>query len=140
MVRVSIDPRCQDWLNEVAEVDLDVFGEITALITALEEFGRQLGDPISHPVVTSRFDLHALRRTPATEVTPFATQPPVLRLLYGYALSREEQVAVLLLGGDKTNLGSHWYRPNIATAEHRLRQWCLAHPEFEPIITRGGAS
>lgn len=39
-----------------------------ALLTALETDGRDLDDERreeSHPVVTFRYDMHALRRTPA---------------------------------------------------------------------------
>lgn len=46
--------------------------------------GRELGDPESHPVVTSQLGLRALRRTPPTGVTPYAEGPPVIRILYGF--------------------------------------------------------
>lgn len=140
MQRVSFEPRFQDWLGRLSEANIEVFGEVMALITSLEEYGRQLGDPYSHPLVSSAYDLHALRRTPPTEVTPYATGKPVLRIIYGYAISPTELVAVLLVGGDKAALGNHWYPPNITTAEERLRQWCRHNNGFQPIIKRGGVS
>jgi hypothetical protein len=129
-------------LAELANGDEEVFGEVMALLTALEEHGRALGDAgreESHPVVSSRFDMHALRRTPPSEVAPFATELPVLRVPYGICRRNQGgEEAVILLGGDKTQLGSTWYPPNIAEAEQRLEQYCRRHPDLEPIVKRGG--
>ena len=136
MVRVVLDPRFKDWLEELATADHEIFAEVVALINAIDEHGR-LGDPHSHPVVTSRFDLHALRRTPATDLTPYATGPPVIRILYAYAMNKNETVAVVLLGGDKTDMQNNWYPANINTAEHRLEQWCRNN-NHQAIIKRGG--
>lgn len=45
----------------------------------------------------------------------------MIRILYGFvAPAREELRAVVLLGGDKTNLGNRWYPTNLAEAERRL--------------------
>jgi hypothetical protein len=49
------------WLSEVEEFDVDVYGEVLALISALQTYGTNLGDPESHPVVTSTLDMHALK-------------------------------------------------------------------------------
>jgi len=120
------------WFEELVEEDIEVAGEVQALIDALGRYGRDLGDPESHPVVTSGLGLRALRRTPPTNVTPHAQQPPVIRILYGFVRSATGDVrAVLLLGGDKTELGSRWYPANLAEAERRLmvlagqRSWTL---------------
>lgn len=91
-----------------------------ALLTALEEYGTDLGDPESHPVVTSQCRLRALRRTPPTTATPYADGPPVIRVLYGFVADDRGLRAVVLLGGDKTSLGSQWYPPAIQEAERRL--------------------
>jgi hypothetical protein len=77
-VDVRYHPLFERWLNELAEADEEIFGEVMALLTALELHGRDLEDERrdeSHPVVTSRFDMHALRRTrrhraPRTPVRP----------------------------------------------------------------------
>lgn len=66
-------PLFVQWLVELAETDEEIFGEVMALLTALEEHGRDLDDETreeSHPVVTSRYDMHALRRTPPSEAAP----------------------------------------------------------------------
>ncbi len=123
------------WLTTLAESDEEVFGEVMALETALEHHGRALGDPESHPVVSSPYDMHALRRTPPTVVTPYATDPPVLRVLYGYCGDSEgDEVAVALLGGDKTALANLWYPPNVAEAGYRLEDYCRRYPELKPIV------
>jgi hypothetical protein len=62
---VEIDhPLFERWLAELAEGDQEIFVDVMALLTALEDYGRDLDDEAreeSHPVVTARYDLHALR-------------------------------------------------------------------------------
>jgi hypothetical protein len=119
--KVAYHPYFLEWFEESVNVDVEVAGEIQALIDAVASHGRDLGDPESHPVVTSRLGLRALRRTPPTSVTFSADGPPVIRVLYGFvAPARGELRAVLLLGGDKTDLGNRWYPTNLAEAERRL--------------------
>jgi hypothetical protein len=60
-VEVVLHPALQAWLLRVEQLDFDVYAELSALLVALERFGEELGDPESHPVVTSRVGLHALR-------------------------------------------------------------------------------
>ncbi len=46
-------PLFERWLEELAEEDEEVFGEVMGLLTALERYGRVLGDEQreeSHPV------------------------------------------------------------------------------------------
>ena len=118
---VAYHPYFLEWFQELVDVDVEVAGEIQALIDALAAHGCDLGDPESHPVVTSRLGLRALRRTPPTSVTPYAEGPPVIGILCGFvAPLRGEVRAVLLLGGDKTDLGTRWYPTNLAEAERRL--------------------
>ncbi len=63
----------------------------------------------SHPIVTSRFELFALRRTPPTIYTPYADGPPVLRIPYvWFDIGGGGEVAVVMLVGDKTKLGNEW--------------------------------
>ena len=140
-IEVIYHPLFERWLAAAAEADDEVFGEVMALLTALEVHGRQLGDPgreESHPVVTSRYDMHALRRVPASQTAPYATSPPVLRVLYAYCTTtRPSETAVVLLGGDKTRLGNQWYPANVAEAEQRLAQISRQDLGLMPIVTRG---
>ena len=120
-MELAYHPLFTTWLEEVAEETPTIAAEIQALIDSLEAYGFDLGDPESHPVVTSRLGLRALRRTPPTPTTPDANDPPVLRILYGFVRPPRSQIrAVLLIGGDKTELGSRWYPPAVAEAERRL--------------------
>jgi hypothetical protein len=140
-VEIRYHPLFERWIAALAEADEEIFGEVMALLTALEEHGRDLDDQRreeSHPIVTSRYDMHALRRTPPTESTPYADAPPVLRILYAVCRAdRGGEFAVILLGGDKTELGNLWYPASINEAEHRLDQYCRHHKDISPIVKRG---
>ena len=140
-MEVRYHPLFERWMSDLADGDDEIFGEVMALLTALEAHGRDLDDEArdeSHPVVTSRYDMHALRRTPPSQSTPYATRPPVLRILYGYCRTDTgDEVVVMLLGGDKTTLGNHWYPPHVAESESRLDQYCRQYPELKPIAKRG---
>ena len=134
-------PLFEQWLVELAETDEEIFGEVMALLTALEEHGRDLDDETreeSHPVVTSRYDMHALRRTPPSEAAPHAVRPPVLRILYAICRTTSgDERAVVLLGGDKTRLGNQWYPANLNEAQARLDSYCRQHTDTSPIVKRG---
>ena len=122
---------------EAADRD-DIFGEVLSLIGALEKHGMDLGDPESHPVVTSNYELHALRRTPPSATAPLATDPPILRLLYCYCEDEDGQpVALLVVGGNKTVLKNSWYPPNRDLAEKLTRQWCDQQVGRKPMIRKG---
>lgn len=140
-MEVCYHPLFERWLLDLSEADEEIFGEVMALLTALEVHGRDLDDERreeSHPVVTSRYDMHALRRTPPTEAAPYADAPPVLRILYAHCRSvAGSAVAIVLLGGDKTALGNAWYPTNLNEAEHRLDQYCRQHPDTSPVVKRG---
>lgn len=107
-----------------------------ALLAALERHGRELGDPWSHPIVTARYDTHALRRTPPTPDTPQASKPPVIRVIYSFVDTPWGDHAVVLKGGDKTELGSMWYPPNVQEAEYRLEDHCRRNKQHRPLRRR----
>ncbi len=145
-MEVFLHPLFNRWLQSLADHEEDegidwweVTAEIAALLIALETHGRGLGDPECHEVVSARYDIHALRRTPPTETTPYADAAPVLCILFGYvADDAGHEAAVVLIGGDKTALGSRWYPPHVQQAQDRLDQWCRHYPEYRPIVRRGG--
>ncbi len=139
-MEVQYHPLFERWLTELADGDEEIFGEVMALLVALEQHGRKLDDEAhdeSHPIVTARYDLHALRRTPPTQSTPYAIGPPVYRIIYGYCTRHGTDVAVVLIGGDKTTLGNHWYPPNIAESQTRLEQYTRQHTDLTAIVKRG---
>ena len=69
-MNVEHHPRFTLWLAQQAD-DLDIYGDLSALLGALETQSEQLlsGHDECHPVVTSPY-LYALRRTPPTMTTP----------------------------------------------------------------------
>lgn len=123
-VEVLWHPLFRRWFEDLLEESPEIAGEIMALLAALEEHGTELGDPESHPVVTSGCRLRALRRTPPTDATPYAVDPPVLRVLYGFVADQGRLKAVALYGGDKTTLRNRWYPPAVLEAERRLVAMC----------------
>ena len=124
LVEILYHPLFVVWFQDLVEADIEIAGEVQALIDELELHGRALGDPESHQLLTSGLGLRTLRRTPATAVTPYAVGPPVLRVIYGFVeISPRRIAAALLLGGDKTVLGNVWYPRNIGEAERRLTIW-----------------
>ena len=135
-MNVDHHPRFDTWLTGQS-VDLDIYGELIAFITALEDLGADLlvGYDECHPVVTSPY-LYALRRTPPTATTPYATNPPVIRMLFGLVLDVSgSETAVMVVGGDKTTLGNLWYPPHIAEAHQRLRDYAL-RTDTTPVKVR----
>lgn len=122
---------------------LEVAGEITALLDALERHGHEIegeaaGDP-SHPIVISRLRTFALRRTPPTDYTPYAEMPPVIRIAYVWFTDTAlaEEVAVVMLMGDKTKHGNHWYPSKVNEIENTLvPDWERCHPTHQVQVRR----
>ena len=145
-MEIVLHPLFKAWLASLTDGSRgestdwwEVATEIAALLGALERHGRDLGDPECHEVVSARYDIRALRRTPPTQTTPYAVGPPVIRVLVGFARHEEgKTIAVALAGGDKTELGNRWYPANVQRAQQRLNQWCSRNPGFAPIVRRGG--
>ena len=86
---------------------------------------------------SSRFDMHELRRTPPSETLPYAEGPPVIRILYAFCQRQNAgPVAVILLGGDKADLGEDWYLSNVPVSERRLEEYVRRHDELKPLGRR----
>ena len=123
-MEILYHPFFAGWFEDLRELNMEVAGEVQALMDELEVHGRGLGDAESHVIRTSKQGLRALRRTPPTVVTPYAEGPPVLRIIYGFADRGQGRLAArILLGGDKTRLGSDWYPKNVGEAERRVVMW-----------------
>ena len=129
--------RRYEWLCQQAALQ-DIAGEVSQLLSALEEYGHEIEgeadeDP-SHPVVTAKVQMFALRRTPPTGVTPYADGPPVLRIPYVWFFGNDGEVAVVMMIDDKTELGNRWYPHAVARIEGELiPSWVQSHPEHRPI-------
>ena len=125
------------------EDQLEIAGEIAALLDALERHGHDIegeapGDP-SHPIVISRLRTFALRRTPPTEYTPYADQPPVIRIAYVWFTddATREELAVVMLMGDKTLLGNNGYPSKVTAIENTLvPDWERTNPNHHAQVRR----
>ena len=117
MAEVFYHPMFDQQLDELEAISAaedylwEWLAEVVALLRALQDHGHEIegaghGDP-SHPIVTSRFEMYALRRTPPTVYTPYANSPPILRIPYvWFDVAGGDEVAVVMLVGDKTRLGN----------------------------------
>lgn len=134
---VQYEQLCRD------EDSAELAGEVTSLLDALEQHGHDIEgeavDDPSHPIVTSRYQMFALRRTPPTIRAPYADQRPVIRIPYVWFLDTEsgEEGAVVMLMGDKATLGSHWYPAKVQIIETVLiREWEHHHPAHKALTRR----
>ena len=148
MAEVSFHPKFESQYRALAAQSessdqlANLFGEISALLRALEDFGHQIegeqpGDP-SHPIVISRFKTFALRRTPPTNYTPYASTPPVIRIPYVWFDQDDgNELAVVMLAGDKAELGNAWYPGIVQQIEGTLiAQWEHHHPTHRAQVRR----
>jgi hypothetical protein len=142
VAEVQFHPEFARQFEELCEDSavLETAGEVSQLIEALEAYGHDIEgedeEDASHPVVTARVRMFALRRTPPTEYTPYADAPPVLRIPYEWFINGDtgEEVAVVMFIGDKSALGNAWYPSAIAKVEGQLiPTWTAAHPKHRPI-------
>ena len=121
---------------------MELFGEVMALLRALEDYGHDIEgyqpEDASHPIVISRFQMFALRRTPPTVHTPYADAPPVLRIPYVW-FDRPDgsEVAVVMLIGDKTERGNDWYPSAVKRMEgSMIGEWHRRHPDHRAQVRR----
>ncbi len=152
LARVEYHPEFANQYVEMSRLasesdeQLELFGEVTALLNALEEFGHGVEednhhpDAISHPIVTSRFQTFALRRTPPTSVTPYAYSSPVLRIPYVWFVDQGDgtEIAVVMLVGDKTTSGNDWYPAVVNKIDNAsmVADWERTHPHHKAKIRR----
>jgi hypothetical protein len=85
-VEIQYHPAAEKWLVGIASDEdfVEVFGDVMALIAALEKYGRGLEGEETNPIMSSRYDMHELRRTPPSTTVPYADGPPVIRILYAF--------------------------------------------------------
>jgi len=100
--RIELSVAVERWLLE----DLDDRGreQMVPCIDALEEHGPALGEPLVKRIRASKHhNMKELRSVGGN-----------LRVLFAFDPERK---AILLLGGDKTNDWTGWYRRNVPKAE-----------------------
>jgi hypothetical protein len=140
---IELHPQFVHQFTEMAQDDenLEILGEISALIDALDRHGpdiegEQPGDA-SHPIVISRFRMYALRRTPPTQYTPYADSSPILRVPYVWFTTPQGQLPVVMLLGDKGVSGNLWYPTVVQRIETvMIPAWERTHPKHSAIVKR----
>lgn len=94
--------------------------------------------PREKPLVGTGLEIHELRWPSLPQGSgPSATlNVPIIRILYGYArpvrTPNADEVAVILLGGNKSPTAARWYDSALPEAERRLVEWCDEHLAFVP--------
>ena len=108
------------------------------MIVTLEASNGPLAMPHGNQLAATRFDLYQLRWPPLGRgLGPRARSgDPVIRILYGYARPVSDpalrEVAVILLGGNKSPTADAWYDTAVTEAERRLQAWCDEYLAFVP--------
>ncbi len=130
-----VDPASGESLGEDSRA---IRQAVNRLIDALEASDGPLSMPRGKRLAGTRFDLHELRWPPLPQGSgPSAMLgSTVIRVLYGYARPAHDlslrDVAVILLGGDKSPMAESWYATAVPEAERRLMEWCDEHLAFVP--------
>lgn len=129
------DPRSDKFLGEDSR---EIRQEVDSLIDMLEASVAPLDMPESKQLVGTHLDLNELRwpSSPQGSGPSAMFGSPVIRVLYGYARPVSDpslrDVAVILLGGDKSPMADTWYDTAVPEAERRLVEWCDEHLAFVP--------
>ena len=130
-----VDPRSEDFLGEECWA---IRQGIDELIGSLEASDGPLDMPQGKQLVGTRIDFYELRWPPRSRGSGPSAMfgVPVIRVLYGYVRPVLDpithDVAVILLGGNKSPMASRWYDTAVPEAERRIVQWCHEHLAFVP--------
>lgn len=98
---IEVTEQFRDWYNSLEDDNLE---SVTAAINRLEEYGPALTRPFVDAIKSSR---HANMK----ELRPLSGN---LRILFAFDPRRS---AIILLGGDKTNRWSDWYKKMVPVAD-----------------------
>lgn len=104
---VEFHPACQEWAQDLPQTDKEA---LLAAIRVLGSEGPTLGRPLVDTIAGSR---HANMK----ELRPGSTGRTEIRVLFAFDVERK---AILLIGGDKSEDWSGWYKANIPVAEKRF--------------------
>jgi hypothetical protein len=100
-------PSCEAWANGLEQQDAE---PLVAAIRVLRVEGPTLGRPLVDTIKGSR---HANMK----ELRPGSTGRTEIRVLFAFDMERQ---AILLVGGDKSDDWTGWYKVNIPIADERL--------------------
>jgi len=104
---VEFHPSCEAWADDLDQQDAEA---VLAAIRILRDAGPTLGRPLVDTIKGSR---HANMK----ELRPGSTGRTEIRVLFAFDLERQ---AILLVGGDKSDDWTGWYKVNIPVADERL--------------------
>jgi hypothetical protein len=104
---VEFHPSCEEWANGLGQQDAEA---LVAAVRVLRDGGRTLGRPLVDTITGSR---HANMK----ELRPGSTGRSEIRVLFAFDLERR---AILLVGGDKSDDWTGWYKVNIPIADERF--------------------
>jgi hypothetical protein len=104
---VEFHPSCEAWANGLEQQDTEA---LLAAIRVLRDAGPTLGRPLVDAIKGSR---HANMK----ELRPGSTGRTEIRVLFAFDMERQ---AILLVGGDKSNDWTGWYKVNIPIADERF--------------------
>lgn len=104
---IEFHPDCELWAESLAQADAEA---LLAAVNVLRDRGPALGRPLVDTVCGSR---HANMK----ELRPGSTGRTEVRVLFAFDRVR---MAILLVGGDKSDDWSGWYQKNIPIADDRF--------------------
>jgi hypothetical protein len=104
---VEFHPSCEVWANDLELHDVEA---LLAAIRVLRDAGPALGRPLVDTIKDSR---HANMK----ELRPGSTGRTEIRVLFAFDMERQ---AILLVGGDKSDDWTGWYKVNIPIADERF--------------------
>jgi hypothetical protein len=104
---VEFHPKCEQWARDLPSSDAEA---LLAAIRVLRDRGPSLGRPLVDTVKASR---HPNMK----ELRPGSTGRTEIRVLLAFDRAR---MAILLVGGDKSDNWSGWYAANIPIADERF--------------------
>ena len=106
---VEFHPSCEAWANDLDQQDAEA---LLAAIRILRDAGPTLGRPLVDTIKGGR---HVNMK----ELRPGSTGRTEIRVLFAFDLERQ---AILLVGGDKSDDWTGWYKVNIPIADDRFAE------------------
>jgi hypothetical protein len=106
---VEFHPACEPWAQSLDQSDAQA---LLAAVRVLRDAGPSLGRPLVDTIKTSRYPN-------MKELRPGSTGRSEIRVLFAFD---KERMAILLVGGDKSDNWTAWYDRNIPIADDRFEQ------------------
>jgi hypothetical protein len=104
---VEFHPACESWADGLDQSDAEA---LLAAVRILRDQGPTLGQPLVDTIKGSR---HPNMK----ELRPGSTGRTEIRVLFTFD---KERMAILLVGGDKSDDWTGWYKTNVPIADDRF--------------------